>query len=50
MTQPPSYRPAERFWPYADLSEQPSDEELAALDPDGDDPEDSEGPPQTPRE
>jgi Lon protease-like protein len=26
------------------------DEELAALDPDGDDPEDSEGPPQTPRE
>ncbi|HUF22987.1 MAG TPA: hypothetical protein VMN81_02575 [Vicinamibacterales bacterium] len=34
MTQPPRYRPAERFWPYADLSEQPSDEELAALDPD----------------
>lgn len=34
MSQPPSYRPAERFWPYADLSEQPSDEELAALDPD----------------
>ena len=34
MTQPPAYRPAERFWPYADLSEQPSDEELAALDPD----------------
>lgn len=27
------YRPSERFWPYADLSEQPSDEELAALDP-----------------
>jgi hypothetical protein len=32
--QPPIYRPIERFWPYADLSEQPSDEELAALDPD----------------
>lgn len=31
---PPKYRPLERFWPYADLSEQPSDEELAALDPD----------------
>ncbi len=24
----------ERFWPYADLPEQPTDEELAALDPD----------------
>lgn len=34
MSQPPTYRPAERFWPYADLPEQPSDEELAALDPD----------------
>lgn len=34
MSQPPRYRPAERFWPYADLSEHPSDEELAALDPD----------------
>lgn len=34
MSQPPIYRPAERFWPYADLSENPSDEELAALDPD----------------
>lgn len=33
MSQPPTFRPAERFWPYADLSEQPSDEELAALDP-----------------
>ena len=31
---PPKYRPLERFWPYADLSEQPTDEELAALDPD----------------
>jgi hypothetical protein len=34
MSEAPIYRPAERFWPYADLSEQPSDEELAALDPD----------------
>jgi hypothetical protein len=31
---PPKYRPLERFWPYADLPEQPTDEELAALDPD----------------
>ncbi|HUR34072.1 MAG TPA: hypothetical protein VM032_09785 [Vicinamibacterales bacterium] len=31
---PPKFRPLERFWPYAELSEQPSDEELAALDPD----------------
>ena len=30
----PEYRPSERFWPYVDLSEEPSDEELAALDPD----------------
>jgi hypothetical protein len=29
----PVYRPLERFWPYADLPEQPSDEELAALNP-----------------
>jgi len=29
----PEYRPLERFWPYAELSEQPSDEELAALRP-----------------
>jgi hypothetical protein len=27
-------RPLERFWPYANLTEQPTDEELAALDPD----------------
>src|SRR5258708_36645762 len=27
------YRPVERFWPYVDLPEQPSDEELAALAP-----------------
>ncbi len=30
----PPYRPEERFWPYVDLSERPSPEELAALDPD----------------
>jgi len=29
----PSHRPLERFWPYAELSEQPSEEELAALHP-----------------
>ena len=29
----PEYRPLERFWPYVDLPEQPSDEELAQLDP-----------------
>src|SRR5215470_12102181 len=29
----PRQRPLERFWPYADLPEQPTDEELAALDP-----------------
>lgn len=34
MSQPPVYRPVERFWPYADLSENPSDEELAAINPD----------------
>ena len=27
----PDYRPIERFWPYVDLPEQPSDRELAAL-------------------
>ena len=31
---PRQHRPLERFWPYADLPEQPSEEELAALDPD----------------
>jgi hypothetical protein len=31
---PPKYRPLERFWPYADLPEQPTDDELAAIDPD----------------
>jgi hypothetical protein len=29
----PTHRPLERFWPYAELDEQPSDEELAALHP-----------------
>ncbi len=29
----PVYRPLERFWPYAELTEQPTDEELAALHP-----------------
>jgi hypothetical protein len=30
---PPKYRPVERFWPYADLPEQPTEAELTALDP-----------------
>ena len=30
----PQYQPRERFWPYAELPEQPTPEELAALDPD----------------
>ncbi len=30
----PKYRPSDRFWPYVDLPEEPSDEELALLDPD----------------
>ena len=29
----PVHRPLDRFWPYADLSEQPSEQELAALHP-----------------
>jgi hypothetical protein len=29
----PTYRPLERFWPYADLSEQPTDDELARVHP-----------------
>src|SRR5688572_17326693 len=28
----PRYRPRERFWPYVDLTEHPTAEELAALD------------------
>ena len=31
---PPKYRPLERFWPYAELPEQPTEAELASLDPD----------------
>jgi hypothetical protein len=34
MSAEPKYRPLERFWPYADLPEVPTEEELAALDPD----------------
>jgi hypothetical protein len=33
-SDPPNYRPLERFWPYADLPEQPTADELAQLDPD----------------
>ena len=33
-TDSPQYRPLERFWPYVDLPEQPTEEELAAIDPD----------------
>jgi hypothetical protein len=29
----PATRPLERFWPYTDLSEQPTDEELAKVQP-----------------
>ena len=28
------YRPSDRFWPYVDVAEEPSDDELALLDPD----------------
>jgi hypothetical protein len=28
-----NYRPSDRFWPYADVSEEPSSDELARLDP-----------------
>lgn len=30
----PTRRPLERFWPYVELTEEPTPEELAALDPD----------------
>ena len=33
-SDPPRYRPLERFWPYTELPEQPTNEELASLDPD----------------
>jgi hypothetical protein len=29
----PDYRPVERFWPYVDLPEQPTPEELASIHP-----------------
>jgi hypothetical protein len=29
----PDYRPVERFWPYVNLTEQPTEEELARLSP-----------------
>jgi hypothetical protein len=29
----PASRPLERFWPYSDLAEEPSDEELAKVEP-----------------
>lgn len=34
MADSPQYRPMERFWPYAELPEQPTAEELATIDPD----------------
>jgi hypothetical protein len=34
MSEAPKHRPLERFWPYADLPEQPTEQELVALDPD----------------
>ena len=30
----PARQPGERFWPYAELTEEPTAEELAAIDPD----------------
>lgn len=30
----PRHRPSKSFWPYVDVPEEPTDEELAALDPD----------------
>ena len=32
--EPPEHRPKETFWPYADVPEEGTPEELAALDPD----------------
>ena len=29
----PPYRPSDRFWPYVEVPEEPSDEELASLNP-----------------
>jgi hypothetical protein len=33
-TERPATRPLDRFWPYVDVPETPTEEELAALDPD----------------
>jgi hypothetical protein len=33
-TDKPTTRPLDRFWPYVDVPEIPTDEEIAALDPD----------------
>ena len=33
VPEAPAYRPLERFWPYAELPEAPTDEELAKLHP-----------------
>jgi hypothetical protein len=33
LPEHPTHQPLERFWPYAELSESPSDEELAELQP-----------------
>lgn len=33
LPEDPVHRPLERFWPYAELPEQPTDEELAELRP-----------------
>ena len=29
----PQFRPRERFWPYVDVPEEPTDQEIAAIDP-----------------
>ena len=34
MSSDRKYRPAERYWPYVEKPEEPTTEELAALDPD----------------
>lgn len=33
LPEHPTHQPLERFWPYADLTEQPTEEELAELHP-----------------
>jgi hypothetical protein len=33
-SEAPRYRPRDRFWPYVDVPEEPTDEEVAAIDPD----------------